>query len=118
MPESVGDGVMSTPSSTSAMTTAFDTWTNPSHAGGIWLEMSVTVETDGTTDGLVVVDVDESGGTTADYGFEARTPSALGGASDSEYLKVYIPPNGSYQIRNAQDPGLANAIKEAREVKV
>lgn len=117
MPRSISTE-MNAPQSTSALSTGFDSWTNPSHPGGVWLELSVTVDTDGTTDGLVVVDVDESGGTTADYSFEARTPSALGGASDSEYLKVYVPPDASYQIRNAQNPSLSNAIKEARQVNV
>jgi hypothetical protein len=82
----------------------------------IWFQ--ATVETDGTTDGLVELDLDYSGGTTAQKSFTvAQAPAALGaGATVTDNIVTFIPPGWHWQFANTQDPNGNNAIDESNSI--
>lgn len=96
---------------------AFDTWRTPNNNRAVVVVVQVLVETNGSVNGIVFLDVDESGGTTADYSLEAHSDEINGsGAENYETLTTIIPPGGSYRINNSSDPNTANAIEVHREL--
>lgn len=103
------------PGTTAAVTPGFNTWTTANTDRPSFLVVETYVETDGTTAGQIDIDVDESGGTTADYSLTNIAPAAVGGSeTDSHY--VYLPAGAQYQINNVTDPNLANAINVVRQL--
>lgn len=98
--------------------TGFGTWTTANANRPTLLIVEGTAETDGTSEGKILLDVDKSGGTTADYSMTVvEVDPALGtGVSRSDESIVYVPPGGQYQIRNASDPNVINSISTVREV--
>lgn len=104
------------PDSTDAISPGFGTWTTADSDRPAWLEVEIYAETDGTTTAEVDVDVDETGDGTADYSFSTVSVAAVGG-SETEYLKVYLPPGAQYRISNVADPSGANSINVARLVR-
>lgn len=95
---------------------AFDTWRTPNANRVTLVIIQVMVETNGSSNGIVLLDVDEGGGTTADYSYEAHSDELNGnGAENYETLTAYIPAGGSYRINNSSDPNSVNAIKVHRE---
>lgn len=110
-----GRNVSVDPGTTTAIAPGFGSWTTADSDRPARIELEIHADTDGTTDGQVDVDVDESGGTTADYSFSTVSPSGVGG-SETQYLKVYVPAGGQYRINNVSDPNLNNAINVARQI--
>lgn len=96
----------------------FGAWTTADTNRPTLLIVEGTAETDGTSEGKIVLDVDKSGGTTADYTMTVtEVDPALGtGVSRTDESTVYIPPGGQYQIRNVSDPNAVNATGPVREV--
>lgn len=103
---------------TGSLSPGFGSWSTADANRPTWLELDVTVETDGTSRGEIVVDVDEDGGTTADYTFTIAhiAPDNSAGTQDKGYAKVYIPAGAQYQIRNVSDPNGNNATGDVRLV--
>lgn len=99
------------------ITPGFASWTDVSvdRPGSIVIEASA--QTDGTSEGSVVVDVDEDGGTSADYTLQvARADPGTGaGVTDTDSTRVVIPAGAQYQIRNVSDPNTANSINVVRQ---
>jgi len=100
---------------------AFDTWRNPSNARGdnrpTLVEIRGRAETDGTNDGYLATDVDESGGTTYDYRtwFAWADSKWSDGARGIVYGSFIVPAGGSYRIKNNSDPKGNNRIDDHRE---
>lgn len=95
---------------------AFGTWRTPNANRPTAVNLMVRAETDGTTDGLVEVDVDESGGTSKDYTVaKAFADNAAGAHIEVESIYFVVPAGGAYQIVNSSDPASSNAIQMHRE---
>lgn len=109
-------GNLQNPNKTTSISPGFDSWTTPDTSRPVWIEIEFYIETDGTTDGIVEIDVDESGGTATDYSFTFRTDAALGGAGFEHTYQFYLPIGASFQARNSQDPNVVNSINVARKV--
>lgn len=96
---------------------AFDTWRTPNANRPTHIEIETTTQTDGTTDGSILIEVDQGGGTAADYSLRASWVESNIGASSVHRNTVtfYVPAGGSYRILNNSDPSAANAISTHRE---
>lgn len=82
----------------------------------VLLTVECLVETDGTNGGQVDINVDESGGSTADYTMSLYAPEELG-ANVFLFPGVYgefIPAGASVQIENVSDPVGDNALRVNR----
>lgn len=104
---------------TSAATPGFGTWRQVDADNSALLTVEATASTDGTSKGEVVLDVDESGGTTADYTLTvalADPDNAAGVALADTLASLLLPAGAQYQIRNSSDPNAANTIDVVREV--
>lgn len=112
----VGDSLVN-PGKSSAIAPGFNTWTQISTNRPAFLTLELYAETDGTTDAQVNVEVDESGGTTADYADSCISVASVGG-SETELKFVYIPAGGQFQINNVSDPVPANSINIIRQIIV
>lgn len=107
---------LAAPGSSSDPSLAFDTWRTPNADRPTLVFLGLQVETDGTLGGQIVLEVDESGGTTAN--FTGRTlidEDAPSGTTMRTMSSVVIPAGGSYRIVNSSDPNGANAVEEHRE---
>lgn len=106
-----------TPNGSSGVSPGFGSWRTPDSDRPVLVEMRIHVETNGTSFGRVHVQVDESGGTSADYFFRsAADPEWSSGASDvDETITFLLPPGGAYQIVNQSDPNSGNTIDFVRE---
>ncbi len=104
--------------STASISPGFGTWTtlDPDNPG--WLIYRLRAVTDGSTSGQIEIDVDESGGTTADYTpvvcFTDNTHNS--GTLLVEAGLVYVPAGASFIIRNVNDPNGNNSIQASREL--
>lgn len=87
---------------------SFDSWRTPNSNRPALLSINADPDQGGTEDGSFALDVDEDGGTTADYSYTWNAPTNGGNSQFSGF--VYIPPGGSYQMRNINDPDGANAF--------
>lgn len=97
---------------------AFGNFNTPSDDRPTLVTVEATAETDGTSAGHVEVDVDESGGTTADYSLsivEVASDNATG-TSETGTLTFYVPAGASYQVANTSDPNTNNSLDNTREV--
>lgn len=95
---------------------AFDTWRTPNANRPTLVTVRLRSITDGTTPGRTSPQVDEGGGTTADYSFTTEADPALGsGGLVVDNITFYVPAGGSYQISNVTDPAGTNAISAHRE---
>lgn len=101
----------------SAASPGFDTWTKVSETRPAQVVVEVNVQTDGTTNAMVTLDVDESGGTTANYApVVAFVDSDAGAGVDGNgSLAILLPPGAQYQVSNVVDPNGSNLITELRE---
>jgi len=97
--------------------TTFNSWRQVSSDRAAIIEVNALTETDGTTDGEVRTDVDESGGTSGDYYILlSRADSNLGdGGNAFNSGTLLLPPGAQYQIDNTTDPNGNNVINEVRE---
>lgn len=114
-----GEGI-GVPDTSSSVALGFGSWRVPSADRPVLVQVSILAQTDGTTSGEVKVDVDESGGTTADYSLSgAFVGSTAGAGASSENSTMFlIPPGGSYRYRNVGDPNTANSVQTQREFEL
>lgn len=105
-------------STSSSVSPSFDTWTTADANRPTFIEVDASVVTDGTSEGKVVIDVDEDGGTSADYSLTIAEidPDNASGAGQDGALTTYIPAGAQYQIQNVSDPNGSNVINTVREV--
>lgn len=105
------------PGTSSTPALAFNTYRTPNASRVTWVVVTVVVSSDGTTNGEVRAEVDESGGTTADYYFHEikAAVDTSGSGSTRGNFSFPIPPGASYRIANTSDPNTANAIDAHRE---
>lgn len=104
---------------TAAATPGFGTWTTVDADADALLTVEATGETDGTSDGEIVLDVDESGGTTADYTLtvvDVVSDHAAGTAFADVIASLFLPAGAAYQVRNVSDPNANNTLDTVREV--
>lgn len=104
------------PGTSSDPALALNTWRTPNANRPVQVVVELRVQTDGTTSGELSFDVDESGGTTVDFGLRIIADAA--GGSDFDIVTPVtwtIPAGGSYKIDNVSDPNSVNAIEDHRE---
>jgi hypothetical protein len=112
-----GGGFLKGPTSSSDPSLAFDTWRTPNANRPTFLQVEAFVETDGSSIGVVSIQVDESGQMTPDYDMKIgrADPSAGSGFRLLQTTSVFIPAGASYQIANLADPNSGNSIADIRE---
>ena len=95
----------------------FDSWTTPDASRPSEVLFYVRSETDGTNPGTIDVNVDESGGTTADYSIRIAHADPNLGSGLRDFGTITIPhqPGAAYLIENVSDPNNANTIFDVRE---
>lgn len=111
-----GQNVTSAPSSSSSVSPGFGSWQNTG-SGLTLVLVEATAETDGASIGNVEVDVDEDGGTTADYSVSVANvdSDANAGTAEDDTALIPVPDGGAYQVANDSDPNTNNAINTVRE---
>jgi len=112
-----GKEMWGVPSTSNSGPTTFNSWREVSADRPSIVIVNFYAETDGTSDGEVRIDVDESGGTNSDYyvfGSRAGTNLGDGGGAYNSGM-VVLPAGGQYQIDNTVDPKSNNIINEVRE---
>lgn len=100
---------------------AFDTWRTPNANRPTLISFEAQARTDGSTNGVVSVDVDESGGTTPDYNFRvvfAEDAMASSAADVYSSFSLIVPAGGAYRIVNDSDPSGENTIRDHREFTI
>jgi len=103
--------------SSAAAAPGFDSWRTPNSNNPVLVQIALTVGGEGITTGTINVDVDEDGGTTADYSWTLETATGLTGSITTDRsVTMFVPAGGSYQVRNTSDPTGNNAIINVREV--
>lgn len=112
-----GKPVARAPGSSSAVSLAFNTWRTPNATRPTLVIIRMRVFTDGSLSGKVRIDIDESGGTMADYSAASGLAhrNAGSGFNVEESATVYVPAGGSYRVRNAVDPVGTNSFFSHRE---
>lgn len=113
------DGDIWTPYQTITSTnpgTGFNTWRVPSDVQDVDVAIVLSLQSASSIPARVFVDVDESGGQSADYSFENQVASGIT-TQTARSQNVIIPAGASYQIRNEDDPLDANTIQTHREYK-
>jgi hypothetical protein len=93
-------------------------WAQESADRPVMVELNAEARTDGSVNGTIEVDVDEDGGTTADYTMRSRADKGASSSAFSSYESwtIYLPAGAQWQIRNASDPTGLNRIFNARKV--
>jgi hypothetical protein len=122
--------VVRSPASDILLAGSFGTTTSISPGFGSWTQIDANnpgfvfghlfAETNGSSNGIVKVQVDESGGTTADYTAarvfaDDNLPSA---ARVQLSYWVYVPGGGQFQIVNVSDPRGTNTISVTRTLTI
>ena len=92
-------------------------WTTADANRPVWIEVDARAETDGGSAGKVAIEVDEDGGTTADYSMTVAqvAPDNAAGTSQEASTKVYVPAGAQYRITNT-DPNNGNSVSNTRKV--
>jgi hypothetical protein len=91
-------------------------WTTIDANNPSWLLLRLNAETDGSTDGNVLAEIDESGGTTADYKFiQVVAHNELGGGNIVPgAMMQYVPAGAQVQVRSVFDPNNNNNVAADR----
>jgi hypothetical protein len=95
---------------------SFDTWFQPLPDNDGLLLVQILAETNGSTNGVVFIQVDESGGTTSDYGLTGAfaDEDAGGGVVVGDVRTLPLPEGAQVRIQNRIDPVGANQIRTVR----
>ena len=109
--------VLAEAATSSAISLAFNTWRTPNANRPTLVEIGAEAVTDGSTNGVIVGRMNESGGTTVDYDLAIwQAKSNAGNFFNVRYTQTfYVPAGGSYKIDNNLDPKGSNAIENHRE---
>jgi len=109
-------------SHTEKSSTGFGTWISVDSTGqGVLVDLEAQVQTDGSSNGIVNLYVDESGNNSANHKFTAvGAHNSLGsGAINVGTLGgVFVPPGGNYKAVNESDPNDYNSIQTLREITI
>ena len=111
-----GQEMIGTPSSGSDPSLTFDSWVTISSTRPSLVDITLKVETDGSTRGLARIEVDETDDGTADYRFaNAISEADLGAGVEARDSGVgLVPAGGQVRVVNASDPNNGNAIIDQR----
>jgi hypothetical protein len=95
---------------------SFGSFTQISSTAPVVLFLEMFTRSDGTNDGRIRVDIDESGGTTATYDNRAGNAPAQGGTDffQNETTTYVLPAGASVRVVNDSDPKAVNAIETQR----
>lgn len=101
-----------------SLSLSFGTWTTVDANNRSYVQLNLTAKTDGTDSGLITTEVDESGGTTADYSFPRckASPNAGAGYVEEEYAALPLPAGAQIRVTNDSDPNNINNIRNARAI--
>jgi len=101
---------------TVSLSPGFGTYTQVSSTAPALLTCRVTTKTDGSTSGSVRLDIDESGGTTADYSYIVSFAGLNLGSNavTNGIVTVSLPAGAQFRIRNSADPNGNNQIRQVR----
>lgn len=119
----VGDGpigeneMMAFPSSGSTeLNPTIGDWVTPDANNPVWMLFRLVAETDGSTRGAILVNIDEDGGTTSDYAYPTCIAQTTA-SGDIQYEAGMVPmaPGASFRVQNVDDPNSGNAVPVARK---
>jgi hypothetical protein len=113
-----GDVMMGFPDSSSQTSVSLGSgWAVESSDRPTLVFARLVAESDGTTDGILNLRVDESGGTSQDYQVNAFA-SASGGSGfvASETVKLPLPPGAAIKFENTSDPNGGNTVGMRRKI--
>jgi hypothetical protein len=111
--------LLNDPGLTGSAAPGFGTWRQASADTPVLVSVAATAETDGTSAGEVVLDVDEDGDGTADYTLalvDVVADHAAGTAFADTIASLYLSAGAQYQVRNVSDPNANNSLDTVREV--
>lgn len=106
--------LLDTDSASDGVSLSFGSWRSPNSSRPVLVQVSYTIDPTGTTEAELALDVDEDGGTTADYTFNRTAAAGLGASRQGSWF-AYIPAGGGYQVRNVSDPDSGNTLNNVRE---
>jgi len=96
---------------------SLDVWRQPSTDRPIAVQLNITAVSDGNDNGYITIDVDESGGTNADYTLVgAHADDGIGAHDQIETTLLVLPTGSQYRVVNETDPTGYNTIFNVREV--
>jgi len=111
-----GDDGVGVPDTSTVMSLEFGSWTTADANRPVILKIEVESETDGVSDGVVNVRVDENGDTTEDYKLFTFADSRVGNAfKEIDTFLLVLPAEGQFQIENVSDPNSNNNIRKVRK---
>lgn len=94
----------------------FGTWQQASTTRPVLITATATVETDGTNDGHIQLDVDESGSQVSDYTLSVKVDSDHSASAQQDQTFTFIlPEEAQYKFTNNSDPNSNNAVSPIRE---
>lgn len=101
----------------SSVSPGFGSWQQPDADRSVLVLVEARAETDGTSKGSVILEVDDSGGTSADDTFtvSSQAPTTAGDNNEGSAAAL-VPAGGQYQINNNSDPNNGNTLFDVREV--
>lgn len=111
--------LLNNPGPTSGAAPGFGAWRQVDPDKPALVTVAATAETDGTSDGEILLDVDEDGDSVADYTLtvvDVVADHAAGTAFADVVASLYLPAGAQYQIRNVSDPNANNSLDNVREV--
>lgn len=114
-----GGRLLNDPGPTASAAPGFGAWRQPDADKPVVLTVAATGETDGTSDGEVVLDVDEDADGVADYTLpvvDVVADHAAGTSFSGSVAGLYLPAGAQYQVRNVSDPNANNSLDTVREV--
>jgi len=111
-----GDDGVGVPDTSTVMSLEFGSWTTADANRPVILKIEVESETDGVSDGVINVRVDENGDTTEDYKLFTFADSSVGNAfKEIDTFLLVLPAEGQFQIENVSDPNSNNNIRKVRK---
>ena len=113
-----GDPMLGGPDSSSNVSISLGSgWTEVDSNNPVFFALNAYVETDGSTRGEVIVEVDESGGSTADYRLTnpIASPGLGSGGVQREFGSTYLPPGATVRAYSNGDPNNNNQLQNPKK---
>lgn len=109
------DKILRTNDSSTATSPDIGNWRTPNTDRPVMVIIDMSIDPGSTSTDTVAIEIDESGGTTADYSYSFIAPAGTGQVSYTE--SFFIPAGGSWRLTNeSTDTGGTNALFDAFEV--
>jgi hypothetical protein len=82
-----------------------------------FITLVTSTETDGSTQAVIDVEVDESGGSSPDYEYQVGTANETEGSGVKviQASTIYVPPGASVNLKNQSDPNGGNVVFDTRK---